>query len=89
MRHRHRRAGRAVCAVVVAVLGIAVAGSAAGAQSGTAPGVTKKAIKLGFIWSGTGVAAPNFEDSGDACQARIDAQNAKGGDRKSVVRERV
>jgi branched-chain amino acid transport system substrate-binding protein len=79
MRHRHRHAGRALCAVVVGVLGIAVAGSTAAAQSGTAPGVTKNAIKLGFIWSGTGVAAPNFEDSGDACQARIDAQNAKGG----------
>ncbi len=79
LRHRHRHAGRAICAVVVGVLGITVAGSAAGAQSSTAPGVSKNAIKLGFIWSGTGVAAPNFEDSGDACQARVDAQNAKGG----------
>ena len=58
---------------------MAVAGSAAGAQSGAAPGVSKNAIKLGFIWSGTGAAAPNFEDSGDACQAHVDAQNAKGG----------
>ena len=36
-------------------------------------------MKLGFIWSGTGVAAPNFQDSAKACQARVDAQNAKGG----------
>ena len=36
-------------------------------------------MKLGFIWSGTGVAAPNFQDSAKACQARVDAQNAQGG----------
>jgi branched-chain amino acid transport system substrate-binding protein len=63
----------------VGVLGATVAGTAARAQSGSAPGVDAKSVKLGFIWSGTGVAAPNFEDSGDACKARVDAQNAKGG----------
>ncbi|HLM17758.1 MAG TPA: ABC transporter substrate-binding protein [Acidimicrobiia bacterium] len=78
-RHRHRRAGRAFSIVAVGVLGVTLAGTAASAQSGSAPGVSKDAVKLGFIWSGTGVAAPNFEDSGDACQARVDAQNAKGG----------
>src|SRR6476620_1889161 len=78
-RHRHRRAGRAFAILTVGVLGATVAGTAARAQSGSAPGVDAKTVKLGFIWSGTGVAAPNFEDSGDACKARVDAQNAKGG----------
>jgi branched-chain amino acid transport system substrate-binding protein len=41
--------------------------------------VDAKSVTLGFIWSGSGVAAPNFEDSGQACKARVDAQNAKGG----------
>src|SRR6478735_10107964 len=79
LRHGHRRAVRAFSIVAVGVLGVTLAGTAASAQSGNAPGISKDAVKLGFIWSGTGVAAPNFEDSGDACQARVDAQNAKGG----------
>ncbi len=79
LKHGHRRAVRAFSIVAVGVLGVTLAGTAAGAQSGSVPGVSKDAIKLGFIWSGTGVAAPNFQDSGDACQARVDAQNAKGG----------
>jgi branched-chain amino acid transport system substrate-binding protein len=78
-RHRQRRAGRVFAILTVGVLGATVAGTAASAQSGSTPGVDKNSVKLGFIWSGTGVAAPNFEDSGDACQARVDAQNAKGG----------
>jgi branched-chain amino acid transport system substrate-binding protein len=78
-RHAHRRSVRAFSIVAVGVLGVALAGTAAGAQSGSVPGVSKDAVTLGFIWSGTGVAAPNFQDSGDACQARVDAQNAKGG----------
>ncbi|MDQ1432753.1 MAG: branched-chain amino acid transport system substrate-binding protein [Actinomycetota bacterium] len=51
----------------------------AGAQSSSSEGVTGNSVKLGFIWSGTGVAAPNFQDSAQACKARVDAQNAKGG----------
>ena len=78
LRHGHRRAVRAFSIAAVGVLGITLAGTAASAQSSTT-GVSKDAVKLGFIWSGTGVAAPNFQDSGDACQARVDAQNAKGG----------
>jgi ABC-type branched-subunit amino acid transport system substrate-binding protein len=48
-------------------------------EAGTRREVTKDSVKLGFIWPGTGVAAPDFEDSAKACQARVDAQNAKGG----------
>jgi branched-chain amino acid transport system substrate-binding protein len=63
----------------VGVLAVALAGGAAGAQSGDSTGVSPKSVTLGFIWSETGVAAPNFQDSGDACKARVDAQNAQGG----------
>ena len=79
LRHRSRRVGRAFSVVTVCVLGIALSGLATAGAQATAPGVSKKEIKLGFIWSGTGVAAPNFEDSADACRARVDAQNADGG----------
>jgi len=48
-------------------------------EAGTRREVTKDSVKLGFIWPGTGVAAPDFEDSAKACRARVDAQNAKGG----------
>jgi branched-chain amino acid transport system substrate-binding protein len=79
LRHQHKRAVRALCAITVGVLGIGLTGAAAGAQSSSSEGVTKSAVKLGFIGSETGVASPNFEDTGKACQARVDAQNAKGG----------
>lgn len=80
MRHRSRRAVRAIGAATVAVLTVGITGIAASAQSsGSVPGITNNSVKLGFIWSGTGVAAPNFQDSGDACKARVDAQNAAGG----------
>jgi len=63
----------------VGVLGIGLTAGTAGAQSTDSTGVTSKSVKLGFIWSQTGVASPNFQDSGQACKARVDAQNAKGG----------
>ena len=71
---------RALTAVVVA--GVATAGLAAtgaGAQTGTAPGVTAKDITLGYISSQTGVASPTHKNAHKACQARVAAQNAKGG----------
>jgi branched-chain amino acid transport system substrate-binding protein len=79
-KHRSTRAVRAFGVVAAGVLTIALAGTtAASAQASKTQGVSKDAVTLGFIWSGTGVAAPNFEDSGDACKARVEAQNAKGG----------
>src|SRR5215831_18430975 len=79
-RSRQRHAVRALCvATVAAALGVGVTGNVAGAQSSDTQGVSPKSVTLGFIWSGSGVAAPNFEDSGQACKARVDAQNAKGG----------
>ncbi len=75
----------AACLVVALVIGGLVLlshrsnGPTVETPAGTRQGVTKDSVKLGFIWPGTGVAAPNFEDSARACQARVDAQNAKGG----------
>jgi branched-chain amino acid transport system substrate-binding protein len=66
----------------VAVAGLALAGittTGAGAQSGNDPGVTEKSVKLGYIFSETGVAGSTFKNAGKACQARIDRQNAQGG----------
>src|SRR5262249_3192729 len=75
-----RRGIRAVA--VLATLGIATVGvlaTSAGAQAGNAPGVSDKAVKIGYISSETGVAASNFVGADKACQARVDAENAKGG----------
>jgi branched-chain amino acid transport system substrate-binding protein len=78
----HSRLGlRAV--VTVAVAGLAAAmlvPTAAVAQSGEqVPGVTDKAVKFGFIYSGTGAASSTFQGSDKACQARVDRQNREGG----------
>jgi branched-chain amino acid transport system substrate-binding protein len=68
---------------VAAALGVASVGVLAGgasAQTSTSePGVSKNAIKLGFISSETGVAAANFTGADKACKARVGAENAKGG----------
>ncbi len=80
LRHRSRRALRATS--LVAVAGLATAGmftAGASAASKNDPGVTKKSVKLGYIFSETGVAGSTFKNAGKACQARIDRQNAKGG----------
>jgi len=49
------------------------------AQSESTTGVTSKAVKLGYLYSGTGVASALFADAAKACQARIDRANASGG----------
>ncbi len=64
---------------IAALASVGLIATGAGAASGTDPGITNKAVKLGFIFSETGVAGSTFKNSGKACQARIDAQNAKGG----------
>ena len=85
MRHEHRRAARTLCAITIGILGIGLTAGAAGAQTAASSdtlvtqGVTKDSVKLGFLGSGTGVASPNFEDTGKACKARVDEENAKGG----------
>lgn len=50
-----------------------------GAASAKDPGVTAKAVTLGYIFNETGVAGSTFKNAGKACQARVDRQNANGG----------
>jgi branched-chain amino acid transport system substrate-binding protein len=68
---------------VAAIAGLAsmglVASETTAATSGTDPGVTAKAVKLGYIFSQTGVAGSVGKNAGKAFQARIDRQNAHGG----------
>jgi hypothetical protein len=77
---RSRRVRAVVGAGVVAALatvGLATAsGAAVPAQD---DGVTANAIKLGFIYPGTGLAAPISGSGVTGFKARIDAQNAAGG----------
>ena len=81
MKHHSRRGLRAVVAMAAAGLAVAVlVPTAAVAQSSEkVPGVTNKTVKLGFIWSGTGVASSTFQGSEKACQARVDRTNREGG----------
>jgi branched-chain amino acid transport system substrate-binding protein len=82
MREQSTQNGTRRALIAAAFVGLISAGTlagVAGAQSADAPGVTRNAVKLGFISSQTGVASPTFEDSNKACEARVDAQNAAGG----------
>ena len=81
MKQHRTRAVRAVVSVAVASLAaVTLVTTTAGAQStAKVPGVTDKAVKLGFIWSGTGVASSTFQGSDKACQARVDRANREGG----------
>lgn len=79
-----RTAVRATVAVVATVattcaLGVAADAQTSSTSAGTTPGVTDTTVTLGFIGSQSGVAAPTQQDSDKACQARVDAENAKGG----------
>jgi ABC-type branched-subunit amino acid transport system substrate-binding protein len=78
---KHSRGLRAVA--VVAVVGIASAGllatGATAQSSGGDPGITDKAVKLGYISSQTGVAASTHRNAHKACQGRVATENAKGG----------
>jgi ABC-type branched-subunit amino acid transport system substrate-binding protein len=83
MAHRRITVRAAVAAGVVAAM-VGAFATTATAQSSTtsgghAPGVTDNSVTLGFIGSQSGVAAPTQQDSDKACQARVDAENAKGG----------
>jgi branched-chain amino acid transport system substrate-binding protein len=75
-----RRALLAVLAVVATVTTMTVSVGSVGAQtSGDTTGVTAKDIKVGYIYSKGGVAGSTFAFAGDGFNARIKAENAKGG----------
>ena len=63
--------------MVVSTVLVSAGGVAQGASS--APGVTAKTIKIGYITSLTGVASSSFADGEQGVLAAVDAQNAKGG----------
>jgi ABC-type branched-subunit amino acid transport system substrate-binding protein len=71
--------GAVSVALTMVLVASAVNASGADAQAPTDPGVTAKSVKLGYIFSETGVAASSFKNAGKACQARVDRQNAQGG----------
>jgi hypothetical protein len=66
MKHHLSRGMRAVVSVAVASLAAVtlVTTTAVAQSSEKVPGVTDKAVKLGFIYSGTGVAASTFNKTG-------------------------
>jgi len=78
---KHTRGMRAVA--VVAVLGIASVGvlatGATAQSSDESPGVSAKEVKIGYISSQTGAAAATHKNAHKSCEARVDAENAKGG----------
>lgn len=48
-------------------------------NTASAPGITEDTITVGLVYTDTGVAAPNFKGLDRAFEARIAAENAKGG----------
>jgi branched-chain amino acid transport system substrate-binding protein len=80
MRGTARRALRAgICTAVAAVLVTAGLASVSGAAVRHDDGVTDKSIKIGFVYTATGVAASISKTGLIGFQARIDRENAKGG----------
>jgi ABC-type branched-subunit amino acid transport system substrate-binding protein len=71
--------GRLSIGVMACLAVLSVAVPAASGQTSSDPGVTPKSVKIGYVWSDTGVAASSFSGMGDAFKARIAAENAKGG----------
>ena len=79
-KHRIRGARAVAVAAALSMAAVGVLATGAGAQSsGNAPGVSDKEVTLGFISSQTGVAASTHKNAHKSCQARVDAENAKGG----------
>jgi ABC-type branched-subunit amino acid transport system substrate-binding protein len=72
-----------LAAVVVTglVTALTLSEAIASASAATAPveGVTSDAVKVGFIYSKTGVASATSGDSDVGCKARVGRENANGG----------
>jgi branched-chain amino acid transport system substrate-binding protein len=56
-----------------------VSGSSGAATAGPDQGVTPNSVKIGFIYSKTGVASATSGDSDIGCKARVGRENANGG----------
>jgi branched-chain amino acid transport system substrate-binding protein len=56
-----------------------LAGVGGAASAGPVEGVTADSVKIGFIYSKTGVASATSGDSDVGCKARVGRQNAAGG----------
>ena len=70
----------AVAGTVVAGLAFAgIATTGTGAQTETDPGVTAKAVKLGYIFSETGVAGSDLQERGQGVPGAGRPENANGG----------
>jgi ABC-type branched-subunit amino acid transport system substrate-binding protein len=78
-RGRARLRLAALAAAIVAATSGLASFSGAQANAGDSTGVSAKRIKIGYIFSETGVAGSTFKNAGKAFQARIDRQNAAGG----------
>jgi ABC-type branched-subunit amino acid transport system substrate-binding protein len=76
-----RSKGRPVVAAlsIVAMVAVGLVATSAGAQTDDTTGVTAKDIKIGYIYSEGGLAGSTFAHADDGFNARIKAENAKGG----------
>ena len=70
---------RRLLAALVLASGLLTLASGDAFGAGSAPGMTPKTIKIGFITSQTGVASSSFSDAAEGVQARFAWQNAHGG----------
>src|SRR5438093_179782 len=66
----------AVLAALVSVFGLSASSGAA--PAGPGQGVTPTSVKIGFIYSKTGVASATSGDSDIGCKARVARENVKG-----------
>jgi branched-chain amino acid transport system substrate-binding protein len=78
IRQRHY-VRRIVTLGVVATMAAGALAGVATAQATNEPGVSAKSVKLGYLFSETGIASAIFKNAGKSCQARVDRQNAQGG----------
>jgi ABC-type branched-subunit amino acid transport system substrate-binding protein len=69
-----------VIAVTAGLVGVfALSGVSSAATAGANQGVTADSVKIGFIYSKTGVASATSGDSDVGCKARVGRENAAGG----------
>jgi branched-chain amino acid transport system substrate-binding protein len=74
-----RRLAPVTLVLVVSLFALSGVGVAGTSGSGSVEGVTPDSIKIGYIYSKTGVAGSTFQNADKGCKARVDRQNAAGG----------